>query len=84
MMDSAPSWISEGPRQIFWDSEISVVAIALACLATTTTRSAVPAVVLERPVVDPRVAELLAAAPPLTEERWNRLAALFRAGTVTS
>ncbi|WP_279394919.1 hypothetical protein [Rhodococcus sp. ARC_M6] len=39
--------------------------------------------VLERPV-DPRVAELLATAPPLTEERWSRLAALFRAGTVAS
>ncbi|MFD6512439.1 hypothetical protein [Rhodococcus sp. NPDC060176] len=38
---------------------------------------------LERPQADPRVAELLAAAPPLSEERWSRLAALFRAGTGT-
>ena len=42
------------------------------------------AAVLERPATDPRVAELLAAAPPLTEERWNRLAALFRAGTTSN
>jgi len=39
--------------------------------------------VLERPQADPRVAELLATAPPLSEERWSRLAALFRAGADT-
>lgn len=36
---------------------------------------------LEQPQADPRVAELLVAAPPLTEERRSRLAALFRAET---